>query len=99
MDFKVKINQALDELDKLAGEGSTDNLREAIAGETDGTKLFLKFQALRETIATLKGQNDDTSFTVSMPDGSKRTFKNLDAFFADAEFKQDLKNNIQQMSK
>ena len=82
MDYKIKINEALDQIEKLTGEGTTAPLRAEIGRESDPSKLFLKFQALRETLSSLQPEaKQDVSFTVKLKDGSTAKFGNLQDFF------------------
>lgn len=82
MDFKVKIKQALDELEKLTGEGSTEGLRKEIERESNTHILWRKYQTLREVLAANSNPQEkvDVSFTVKLPEGKEARFPNLAAF-------------------
>lgn len=80
MDFKVKIEQALDELEKLTGEGSTAELRKEIKGSP--IELWRRYQTLRETLNELSEEKKDISFRIKMPDEKEMSFPNLETFDA-----------------
>ena len=90
MDYKIKINEALKQLEKLAGEGSTSAIRKSIEGETNQSKLFLKYQALREAINDLSQEKVDVSFVIQMPQGQRVRYANLKEFFEDEKTKKDV---------
>ena len=95
MDFKVKIYEALDQLERVTGKSSTNTIRANIKDETNQSKLFLKLQVLREELNKLVPDADkiDVSFTMGMPDGSKRIYPNLATFLADKQTQADLKKS------
>lgn len=74
--YKEGIIQCLKQLEKSTGDGSFSSVLKQVEAETNTTRLFYMYQTLREIIAQDSGE--DTSFTVSLPDGKLAKVKNLE---------------------
>ena len=88
MDFKRAITDAIDKLIEAAKSSGNEELaedwralKEDVRADDNQSRLFLKWQTLREVLVSgtaddATGQEDDSSFTVATPVG-KKTFKSL----------------------
>lgn len=82
MDYKTKILECISQLESMGPASDEtkqgyENLRKQVQGLNDQRSLFYMHQTLRETVASLTGDQVDTSFEMKMPDDSIQKFSNL----------------------
>ena len=78
-ELKKVLHEGLDHLKTFYGDPSLDDLKDQVEKTSDPYTLFRMLQSFREVLGA-----EDTSFKVSLKDGTIKVFKNLseaDAFF------------------
>ena len=79
LELKSLLYEGLNKLDEFYGPGSSTELRKKVDATDNPTTLFKMLQIFRESLGL-----EDTSFKVSLKDGTIKTFANLkeaDGFF------------------
>ena len=72
IELKALLYEALEHFDTFYGKGSTASLKKMVDNTTHPTTLFRMLQTFREALNI-----PDTSFKVSLKDGTIKEFKNL----------------------